>query len=404
MPVYEYQAIARTGKTVKGVLDADSPAGARRKLRDQSLHPTRVDESFEKKKKGGGVEAAAGGRVTQRDTSLMTRQLAVLLQAGMPLVDALTALIDQTHNPRLKKTIYDVRDRVNEGSRLADAMAQHKRVFSELYINMVGAGESSGALEAVLKRLADITERQMRLTSKIRAMLAYPVLMALVGVSIVTFLMAFIVPKIVTLFVKQGRDLPALTQALISFTEFMRDWWWLVAGVSIALFVVWRFWVARPEGRIVWDRLKLRTPLFGDLYQKVVCTRFARTMGTMLESGLTMMNALDVVKTVVQNRHIEHKLDDVKAGVRRGRDLAAPLKESGEFPPMLIHMVELGQRSGELEAMLLKVAEIYDEDVELTVNAIVSLLEPLMIVIMGFVVGLLVMAILLPIFDMSTGI
>jgi len=403
MPVFEYQAIARTGKTVKGVLDADTPAGARRKLRDQALHPTKIAESFEKKK-AGGVEASAGGRVSQRDISLMTRQLAVLLQAGMPLVESLTALIDQTSNPRLKKTIYDVRDRVNEGSRLADAMSQHNRIFSELYINMVGAGEASGALETVLKRLADITERQMRLTSKIRAMLAYPILMAMVGVGIVTFLMAFIVPKIVGLFVKQGRELPALTNALITVTDVLREWWWLIGMVMVALFVIWRMWVARPEGRIVWDRMKLRTPLFGDLYQKVVCTRFARTMGTMLESGLTMMNALDVVKTVVQNRHIEKTLDDVKSGVRSGRDLAAPLKEAGEFPPMLIHMVELGQRSGELEDMLLKVADIYDEDVELTVNAIVSLLEPLMIVVMGFIVGLLVLAILLPIFDMSTGI
>jgi general secretion pathway protein F len=403
MPVFEYQAIARTGKTVKGVLDADSPAGARRKLRDQALHPTKISESFEKKK-AGGVESATGGRVTQRDTSLMTRQLAVLLQAGMPLVEALTALIDQTQNPRLKKTIFDVRDRVNEGSRLADAMSQHKRIFSDLYINMVGAGESSGALEAVLKRLADITERQMRLTSKIRAMLAYPILMACVGVGIVAFLMAFIVPKIVALFVKQDRELPALTNGLITVTDFLRDWWWLIAIVSVAAFMIWRMWVARPEGRRAWDKLKLRLPLFGELYQKVVCTRFARTMGTMLESGLTMLNALDVVKTVVQNRHIEMSLDDVKAGVRGGRDLGTPLKETGEFPPMLIHMVELGQRSGELEDMLLKVADIYDEDVELTVNAIVSLLEPLMIVVMGFVVGMLVLAILLPIFDMSTGI
>ncbi len=403
MPVFEYQAIARTGKTVKGVLDADTPAGARRKLRDQSLHPTKISQSFEKKKTGG-VDAAAGGRVSQRDTSLMTRQLAVLLQAGMPLVESLTALIDQTSNPRLKKTIYDVRDRVNEGSRLADAMAQHKRIFSELYINMVGAGESSGALEAVLKRLADITERQMRLTSKIRAMLAYPILMAMVGVGIVTFLMAFIVPKIVALFVKQERELPALTNALIVVTDFLREWWWLVGLTIVAAVLLWRMWVARPEGRLVWDRMKLRMPLFGELYQKVVCTRFARTMGTMLESGLTMMNALDVVKSVVQNRHIEKLLDDVKSGVRSGRDLSTPLKETGEFPPMLIHMVELGQRSGELEDMLLKVAEIYDEDVELTVNAIVSLLEPIMIVVMGFVVGLLVLAILLPIFDMSTGI
>lgn len=411
MAVFEYEAMAKSGRSVRGIIDADTAAAARRKLREQELYPTRIQESFAKAVKGakGGLAAfeekgAGFTRVSQRDLAIMTRQLAVLLQAGMPLVEALGALMEQTANARLRKTIFAVRDRVNEGVTLADAMSAHKRVFSELFINMVRAGETSGALESVLFRLADITERHVRLKNKVTSMLAYPVLMAFVGVGVVVFMMSFIVPKIVQMFEKQKRELPLITELLISGSNFVRDWWFVIIGAIILAVLLWRIWVARPEGRMRWDRMKLRMPLFGPLYVKMVCTRFARTLGTMLQSGLTMMTALDVVKTVVQNKVIETSMDDVKSGVRRGRDLTIPLKETGLFPPMLIHMVDLGQRSGELENMLIRVADTYDEDIELTVNGIVSLLEPLMILVMGSFVGFLVMSILLPIFDISSGV
>jgi general secretion pathway protein F len=321
----------------------------------------------------------------------------------MPLVEALTALIAQTSNPRLRKIIFDVRDRVNEGVSLADAMSSHKKVFSELFVNMVRAGESSGALESVLTRLADITERNVRMKHKITSMLAYPILMGVVGFGVVTFLMSFIVPKIVQVFEKQDRQLPPITKIMMGACYFVRDWWILIAAAAIGSYVLWRIWVARPDGRLKWDKIKLRMPLLGPLYIKMTSARFSRTLGTMLQSGLTMMTALDVVKTVVQNRVIEGLMDDVKSSVRRGRDLATPLQETGYFPPMLIHMIELGQRSGELESMLTQVADTYDEDIELTVNGIVSLLEPMMILVMGVLVGTLVMSILLPIFDMSAG-
>ncbi|MBN2310641.1 MAG: type II secretion system inner membrane protein GspF [Candidatus Hydrogenedentes bacterium] len=401
MAVYEYQAIARTGKTVKGVIDADSPAAARRKLREQELHPTKVAESF-----GAGTaerdDRVAIGRISQREVSLMTRQLAVLLQAGMPLVDGLSALIDQTSNARLRKNIYDVRGRVNEGSSLAEALGHHRRVFSELYVNMVRAGESSGGLEQVLFRLADIMERNVRLQHKVLSLLAYPCVMVMVSVGIITFLMVRVIPKIVLVFEHQKHDLPGLTKAMMATSYFIGHYWWAMALAMIGLFGLWRVWVARPDGRRTWDRIKLGTPLVGQLYQKMVCVRFTRTLGTMLESGLTMMTALDVVKTVLQNRVMQEALDEVKTGVRRGRDLSAPLKETGLFPPLVVHMVELGQRSGAIESMLIKVADTYDEDVELTVNGIVSVLEPLMIVVMGLFVGTLVLSILLPIFSMST--
>jgi general secretion pathway protein F len=398
--------MAKSGKSVRGVIDADTVGAARRKLREQDLYTTRLSQSDAKAVSGAPAAEERGpliGRVSQRDISLMTRQLAVLLQAGMPLVEALGALLEQTANARLRKTVFAVRDKVNEGITLGDALSAHKRIFSELYINMVRAGEQSGALESVLFRIADITERGDRLKRKVSSMLAYPILMALVGISIVTFMMTFVVPKIVKIFSTQKRELPFVTTFMIQTSQFIRDWWFLLVGGAIGIYVLWRFWVSRPEGRLRWDKFKMGVPLFGPLYVKMISTRFARTLGTMLQSGLTMMNSLDVVKSVLQNKVVEACMDDVKAGVRRGRDLTIPLRETGLFPPMLLHMVELGQRSGDIENMLIKVADTYDEDIEMTVDGIVSLLEPMMILVMGVFVGFLVMSILLPIFDISSG-
>jgi len=406
MGVYEYAAIAKSGKNVKGVIDADTAAAARRKLREQDLYPTKVEETQAKSAASseGQVRVGFGNRVSMRDISLMTRQLAVLLQAGMPLVASLSALLEQTANPRLRKILFEVRDRVNEGATLADSFAQHPKVFTDLFINMVRAGEASGALEQVLFRIADIQERQVRVNKKVMSSLTYPCFLALFGLTVIVFLMVAIVPRLTALFQKQGADLPTLTKIMIGVSHFLGSFWWaILLGIACVL-ILWRAWVSRPEGRLRWDRFKLKAPLYGSLQTKMICARFGRTLGTMLQSGLTMMVGLDVVKSVVQNRVIEDVLDDVKASVRRGKDLAQPLKESGVFPPLLIHMTELGQRSGELESMLLKVSDTYEEDVELTVDAMVSLIEPVIIVIMAIFVGFLVASILLPILQLTHNI
>jgi len=416
MAVFEYKALLKgTGKAVHGVVDAENAAQARRKLREQDLYPTWMGED-----KGAGAAAApapgaarsavsgAGsprggrGRVSGRDLALMTRQLAVLLRAGMPLVEALSALIDQTSRMRLRAVIYEVREKVNSGRGLGDALSEHPRVFTQLYVNMVRAGETSGALEQVLLRLADILERQAKLRAQIISALAYPAFMAAFAFGIIIFLMAIIVPRITTLFARQGQELPGLTKALIAASDLFGTWWPVLLGLAAGALFLWRMWTAREEGRRTWDRWKLGFPLYGPLHMKIVCARFARTLGTMLQSGLTMLPALEVVNTIIGNTHILGLMDDVKAGVRRGRDLAQPLKETGMFPPMMIYMIELGQRSGELEDMMIQVADTFDEDVRLAIDAVVSLIEPLIIIVMGLFVGMLVLAILLPIFKMST--
>ncbi|MDQ1257287.1 MAG: Type secretion system protein GspF, partial [Candidatus Hydrogenedentes bacterium] len=386
MAIYEYQAISKAGKTVKGAIEAESGAVARRKLREQELFPTKVEEGNAAAVVSQNAGRGAMGRVSVRDIALMTRQFAVLLRAGMPFVEALSAMLEQTSKARLGKALYDVRDKVNAGTTLADALAKHPRIFNDLYVSMVRAGEASGTLEPVLFRLADVLESQAKLKARLLSTLAYPMFMALFAASVIVFLMVVIVPRITQIFQKQEQELPDITKALIGTSDFIAGNWYYMIGTVVLLFVSWRFWISRPAGRLVWDRFKLSVPGYGSLYLKVLAARFSRTLGTMLQSGLTMLTALDVVKSVVGNQHIEKILDEVRSSVRRGQDLGRPLRDAGVFPPMMLHMVDLGQRSGQIEEMLMRVADTYDDDVRMTVDALVGLLEPVIIIVMGIFV------------------
>ncbi len=325
MGVFEYEAMAKSGKNVRGVIDADTPAAARRKLREQDLYPTKLSQSNTKAAAGAQAPEERGtltARVSQRDLSLMTRQLAVLTQAGMPLVEALGALMDQTANPRLRKIIFDVRDKVNEGITLGDALSAHKRIFSELYINMVRAGEQSGALETVLFRIADITERGDRLKRKVTSMLAYPILMALVGLSIVTFMMTFVVPKIVKIFTTQKRELPFITTFMINTSQFIRDWWFLILAGFIAVFVLWRFWVSRPEGRMRWDKIKMRAAAVWAALRQDDQRAFCAHPGHHAAKRTHHDDrARRGENQCCRTGSSKASMDDVKSGVRRGRDL-----------------------------------------------------------------------------------
>jgi len=407
MAVFEYKALEKSGKTVRGIVDADSATAARQKLREQQLYPTKL--SAGETAESGGAAGGRGGRTSfggasLRDIALMTRQLAVLLVAGMPLSDALNALLEQTSKAKLRKTIYEVRARVMEGVSLADAFAGHPKMFSVLFVNMVRAGESSGTLEIVLGRLADILDHQAKLRARVLSTLAYPCFMVVFAVGIISFLTFVIVPRITQLFERQDQELPRLTKILIGTTGFFGQYWWAILILVVGSAAGWRLWISSPKGRKAWDRFRLRVPIYGPLHLKLVCGRFARVLGTMLQSGLTMMRALNVVTTIIENKHIEDILETVKGEVRRGGGLGGPLRATGAFPPLLIHMTELGERSGELENMLVRVADTFDEDVQVTVDAAVSLLEPMIIVVMGVFVGLLVLSILLPILNLTSGV
>jgi general secretion pathway protein F len=407
MPVYAYKGLSTQGKAVTGIVDADNPKGARLKLRRDGIFPTDVTEAERKSKKA--VAAARTDfsltllteRISPQDLALLTRQLSTLVGAGLPLVDCLSALVEQVESARIKRMLSQVREQVTEGTSLADALKGHPRVFSDLYINMVRAGEASGSLDIVLLRLADYTENYAALRDKVRSALTYPVLMGVVGAGILFFLLSYVVPKVTKLFSENQATLPLMTTILLAISGFLQEYWWLVLGTVVMIAVSIRVSTRTPAGRLRFDRFTLAIPYVGKLVKKVALARFARTLSTLLTSGITLLNALDIVKNVVSNTVLSNAIDDARSSIREGQNIAPPLKKSGLFPAMLVHMIAVGEKSGELESMLAKAADAYDREVESSVTAITSILEPVMILVGGGVVLFIVMAILLPIFELN---
>lgn len=402
MPVFEYIAINTASKRVKGVLDADTAQVARAKLREMDLMPVQVGEATKAAKPAREITPSEFfSRPKTNDIALFTRQLAVLLQAGMPLVDAFNAVLEQIENRALTKIVYQIKETISEGAALSAALAQHRRYFPKLYVNMVKAGESSGAIEIVLFRLADYMEKQMALRRRVSSAMLYPSLMTFVGFGVVFFLLTYIIPTITKIFSQLNRALPAPTVALMNISAFLRAYWWGMAALLLLILLVVNRYLKTEVGGTAWDRLKLVLPVFGKLNRKMVVARFARTLGTLTQSGVNLMDSLEIVKSIVDNRVIARAIGDAQESVRKGEDLASSLRRGGVFPPVVIHMIALGERSGKLEDMLIKVADTFDDEVDTTLAGIVSLLEPTMIVIMAVVVGFIVLAMLLPIFDMN---
>jgi len=405
MPVFQYKALTAGGKAVQGLREADSPRTLRSVLRRDGVFLTEVlGEQQVKAQAERDVNPKRWvlGRVSPENLAIATRQLAVLVHAGIPLVESLSALVDQVEHERLKRVIGDVKQRVNEGSTLADALAAHPRVFTTLYVNMIRAGETSGALEVVLVRLADFTESQARLRSKILGTMAYPAAMLVIGSVVLGILFTVVIPKITKIFEDTRATLPWMTRALIGFSTFVSRYWWallLLAALGVYAFVRWK---RTPEGRMRWHRAVLRFPIFGRLVRLVAIGRFARTLSTLLKSGVPLLTAMDIVRNVVGNDRLAEVIDQSRDAIREGESIAAPLKRSGEFPPLVFHMVAVGERSGALEEMLSNVADAYEDQVETTIGALTSLLEPVMIVAMGAVVAFIVFSVLMPILQINT--
>jgi general secretion pathway protein F len=404
MPVFEYKALTAGGKAVQGLKEAESPKALRTVLRRDGVYLTEVLGEAQVKAQQArevNVKRWVIGRVSAEDLAVATRQLAVLVGAGIPLVESLTALVEQVEHERLKRVLSDVKQRVNEGASLADAMAAHPKVFTALFVNMIRAGESSGALEVVLVRLADFTEKQARLRSKIMGTMAYPIAMMVIGAAIMGILFTVVIPKITKIFEDTQVTLPLQTRILIGFSSFMASYWWaILAAVALG---VWGFfrWKATPAGQARWHRAVLRLPIFGRLVRTVAIGRFARTLSTLLKSGVPLLAAMDIVKNIVGNVRLAEVIDQARDAVREGETIAAPLKRSGEFPPLVHHMVAVGEKSGELEEMLKNVADAYEDQVETTITSLTSLLEPLMIVGMGLVVAFIVFSVLMPILEIN---
>ncbi|MBX3181007.1 MAG: type II secretion system inner membrane protein GspF [Polyangiaceae bacterium] len=404
MAVYAYRGIqSATGKPTKGFKDADNLKALRGALRREGILLTEATEEAERKqraKKDLNLFAVFQ-RPSTSDIAVMTRQLATLVRAGVPLVESIGALSEQVENEQLVMILTAVRENLNEGTSFAKSLSVHAKVFPPLYINMVEAGEASGTLEAVLERLADFMESQARLKGKVAGALAYPILMALVGTLLVGFLMVAVVPKVTAIFDSLGQQLPWYTELLIFVSSIVGGYWWLILGLGFAGTYLFRRWKKTEKGKLKWDKFLLRVPLFGRLNLLVAVARFSRTLSTLLASGVPLLTAMSIVRSVLENALLEQVVTTAIGSIREGESISVPLKKSGEFPPMVTHMISVGERSGQLEQMLENVSRAYEADVEVRVQALTSLLEPMMIVIMGGLVGFITMAILMPLIQMN---
>ena len=412
MPMYAYRGVAPSGKAASGVRDAESPKALRQVLRKDGILVT----SFELSRGGklakqrnaekGGLSRDVDlggliGGVRKVEIAAFTRQMATLIKAGIPLADALGALVEQITNVRFKAPVSEVRAAVNEGSSLADALGKHPKLFDELFVSMVRAGEVAGNLDDVLTRLADFLEGSQKLKSKVQSAMIYPLVMVVVGGVIMAVLMIKVIPNITAMFKQQGKTLPINTRILIASSDFLRNYWWAVLVAIVGGSIGFMKWTQGKEGRQVWDRFTLRLPVVGELVRTINVSRFARTLGTMLQSGVPMLRALDTAKQIVGNVLLQQAIDDAKRAVTEGESLAQTLKRSGQFPATMIHMVAVGEKAGQLEQMLARVAETYESEVDTKLSRVTALLEPLMLVLMGGAVAFIVFSILQPIMDLG---
>jgi general secretion pathway protein F len=405
MPVFAYRGLGADGRTVNGVVDADSARTARGKLRASGIFPTDLNEESNaaerKAEKREWFPSLFRRKLPAAELALLTRQLSALLGAGVPLVEALGALSDQSARAATKRMFSQVRERVREGSSLADALASHRDTFSELYIGMVRAGEQAAALEGVLDRLAEYSERQSEFTNKVRGALTYPIIMMVVGAGVMGFLVTYVVPQVATIFEEQKAALPLATRILLDLSALVTGYWLellllligIVAGISAGL--------ATPRGRRLYDTWILKAYYIGPTMIRIICARFARTLATLLASGVQLLPALDAVKGVVTNGLLRDAVEESRESIREGHGMGQTLSKSGLFPPLLIEMIKVGERSGDLERMLERVADNYEREVSHSLSQMTTVLEPMMTLAMAGAIVFMMLAVLMPIFQLN---
>jgi general secretion pathway protein F len=409
MPVYAYKGMTSDGRAARGHLDAESSRSARARLRRDGIFVTDFTEAAADAVQRPGASRLEVRirnpfrRISMLDLALLTRQAATLIGAGIPLVEGLGALTEQVENPRLKSALGQVRDRVNEGAAFADALAQ-SGMFPDLYVSMVRAGEAGGALERVLERLADYLESQVRLRNKVGSIVIYPLVMLGFAMVVVGVLVTVVLPQISQLLLSLDRPLPFLTRAIIALSDFVRAFWWAIGAVVLAAFFGARAVLRTRRGRDAWDRTRLRLPVVGRVVRLVAISRFTRTLATLLAGGLPITRALDASRDVADNTVLGRAIDRARESITEGQSVAQPLRASGEFPPLVTHMIEVGERSGELESMLGKVADTYDEQVETSISRLTALLEPLLILIMVCIVIVIILAVLVPLLNITSSL
>lgn len=420
MPIFQYKAYASGGAVRTGVIDADTPREARQRLRRENLLVSELKQVARQGKAkviAGAPKARKGLRElfsqarsrsasgpSGRDTELVaaiTRQVATLLGAGIPLAEALRAIIDQAESVRIETLFREIRQSVTQGKSLGDALAEHPTLFSEMYVNMVRAGEATGQVDIVLSRLADFMQAQRALQRKVVSALTYPVLMITLGVVVVGVLMTLVVPQITAMLEDTGQQLPLPTQILMEVSWYFQHYWWVGAlAIAAASWSIER-WYRTPKGRSVLDRFQLRLPLVGELLRKRAISRFCRTLSTLLSSGVPAVQALEITRDVVGNSVVAQASEQIRVKILEGTDFATPLRQTGVFPSVVGYMVAVGEQSGELEGMLDRVSDAYDEEIDVVTERVTSVLEPIMIIILAVVVGFIVISIILPILQVG---
>lgn len=398
---YRYKVRDRAGKVIEGQLDADSVAVVASKLRQQGYIPVEIDRQASAGLKGDVSIPGLSNRVKTKDLAVFSRQFSTMIDSGLTLVRSLAILSEQTENSELARVVGEVRNDVESGTALSTALAKHPKVFNKLYVSMVRAGETGGVLDDVLLRLAATIEKQVQLRGKVKSAMTYPVMAMVMILGITAAMLVFIVPMFKDLYKELGGTLPFPTQVLLGLSSFVTGFGGLVivAG-SIGGVIFLRRWRRTDTGRFALDRFKLKVPIFGKIVHKTALARFARTFSALLRSGVPILEALDIVTDTVNNEVLAAAVTDVKAAVKRGDSLARPLSEHPVFPPMVVQMMAVGEETGALDTMLEKIADFYDDEVEATVDSLTSLIEPLLVGVMGIGVGGMLIALYMPMFNM----
>ena len=401
MPSFAYVALDERGRQTRGTIRADDQRAATARVREMGLFPTEVTV--------GGVateeateRVSVFSRVGSGDLTVFTRQFANLFNAGLPILRCIDTLIEHADNARLRATLRDVRAEVQGGGNLWEALGKHPKVFDHLYMNMVRAGEASGQLDEVLTRLADFMEYEQEQGARLKSAMAYPIVLVCAGTAAVAFLMVRIIPKFAGIFASIGRTLPTPTLILMSISNFLASYWWAVLGGLVIVWLILQGVARTPSGGYALDKLRMRMPIIGSLLHKIAISRFSRTLSTLVHGGVPLLEAFDVVRGTVGSRVLDRAVGEVRAGVREGESIAEPLRRTGAFPSLVASMIAVGEETGNLDTMLGKIADAYDAEIQNRTRQLVSLVEPAIILMMGTLVGFVVLAMLLPIFEMST--
>ncbi len=397
LPVWKWTGKTRQGELRAGTMEAGDAAAVRARLTQMGIEPARV------RRKLGEIELKLPGMggVSTKDILIFTRQFSVMIDAGLPLVQALDIIGTQADNPAFKKVLLAVKAKVESGSTFADALADHPKVFDELFVQLVRAGEIGGILDTILNRLGAYIEKNEKLKRRVKGAMVYPAIVLIVAVGVTVVLLAFVTPVFEKMFKDFGGAMPAPTQILINLSHGLRDYWYLFVGVPVATFILFRAVLRTKKGRARWDALVLKLPIFGPLVRKVAVARFTRTLGTMLSSGVPILDALQIVARAAGNKTVESAVLYVRAKISEGKNVAPPLAETKVFPPMVVQMIGVGEATGAMDTMLNKIADFYDDEVDVAVAALTSMIEPIMMVFLGGMVGAFMVAMYLPIFAMA---